>query len=53
MEEDTALQFHGKKQLGLRVLFFTPKSFQYEFAGEGIEYNWAHAEAKMQITPHL
>ena len=46
-EEDTALQFLGK-QLGLRVLF-TPK-FHCEFAGEGIEYNWAHAKAKIQIT---
>ncbi len=47
-EENTALQFLGK-QLGLRVLF-TPK-FHCEFAGEGIEYNWAHAKAKMRITP--
>jgi len=47
-EEETALQFLGQ-QLGLRVLF-TPK-FHCEFAGEGIEYNWAHAKAKMRITP--
>ena len=47
-EEDTALQFLGK-QLGLRVLS-TPK-FHCEFAGEGIEYNWAHAKAKMRVTP--
>lgn len=47
-EEETALQFLGK-QLGLRVLF-TPK-FHCEFAGEGIEYNWAHAKAKMRVTP--
>jgi hypothetical protein len=47
-EEETALQFLGK-QLGLRVLF-TPK-FHCKFAGEGIEYNWAHAKAKMRITP--
>ena len=43
LEENTALQFLGK-QLGLWVLF-TPK-FHCEFAGEGIEYNWAHAKAK-------
>jgi hypothetical protein len=42
------LQFLGK-QLGLRVLF-TPK-FHCEFAGKGIEYTWAHAKAKMRITP--
>ena len=48
-EEDTArLEFLGK-QLGLRVLF-TPK-FHCEFAGEGIEYNWARAKAKMRTTP--
>jgi hypothetical protein len=47
-EEETALQHLGS-QLGLRVLF-TPK-FHCEFAGEGIEYNWAHAKAKMRTTP--
>ncbi len=47
-DKETALHFLGK-QLGLRVLF-TPK-FHCEFAGEGIEYNWAHAKAKMRTTP--
>ena len=47
-DEETALQFLGK-QLGLRVLF-TPK-FHCEFAGKGLEYNWAHAKAKMRTTP--
>jgi hypothetical protein len=47
-EEDTALQFL-RKHLGLRVLF-TPK-FHCEFAGEGIEYNWAHAKAKNANHP--
>ncbi len=31
-------------------MIFTPK-FHCEFAGEGIEYNWAHAKAKMRVTP--
>ena len=48
LEEETALQYLGS-QLGLRVLF-TPK-FHCEIAGEGIEYNWAHAKAKMKVTP--
>ena len=48
MEEDTALQFLGK-HLGLRVLF--THKIHCEFAGEGIEYNWAHAKAKMRIAP--
>ncbi len=47
-EEETALQHLGK-QLGSTVIF-TPK-FHCEFAGEGIEYNWAHAKAKMRATP--
>ena len=47
-EEETALQHLGS-QLGLKVVF-TPK-FHCEFAGEEIEYNWAHAKAKMRATP--
>ncbi|KAI2491822.1 hypothetical protein MHU86_22728 [Fragilaria crotonensis] len=47
-EEETALQHLGS-QLGSKVIF-TPK-FHCEFAGEGIEYNWAHAKAKMRATP--
>ena len=48
LEEETALQHLGS-QLGSKVIF-TPK-FHCEFAGEGIEYNWAHAKAKMRATP--
>jgi hypothetical protein len=48
MEEETALQFLGS-QLGIEVML-TPK-FHCEFAGEGIEYCWAHAKAKMRRTP--
>jgi hypothetical protein len=32
-------------------VIFTPPKFHCEFAGEGIEYNWAHAKAKMRATP--
>jgi hypothetical protein len=48
IHEETALQYLGS-QLGLKVML-TPK-FHCEFAGEGIEYNWAHAKAKMRRTP--
>ena len=47
-EEETALKCLGQ-QLGLRVPF-TP-NFHCKFVGEGIECNWAHAKAKMWITP--
>jgi hypothetical protein len=47
-EEATALQ-HSGKLLGSKVIF-TPK-FHCKFAREGIEYNWAHAKAKMRATP--
>ena len=48
IHEETALLYMGS-QLGLKVML-TPK-FHCEFAGEGIEYNWAHAKAKMRRTP--
>jgi hypothetical protein len=48
IHKETALQYMGS-QLGLKVML-TPK-FHCEFAGEGIEYNWAHAKAKMRRTP--
>jgi hypothetical protein len=43
-----ALQYL-RSQLGIKVML-TPK-FHCKFAGEGIEYNRAHAKAKMQRTP--
>ena len=47
-QEETALQHLGS-QLGSKVIL-TPK-FHCEIAGEGIEYNRAHAKAKMRAAP--
>jgi hypothetical protein len=47
-EEETALQFLGT-QLGVKVQL-TPK-FHAEFAGEGVEYCWAHAKAYYRRVP--
>ena len=47
-EEQTASQHLGS-QLGVEVIF-TP-TFHCEFAGEGIEYNWAHAKSEIRATP--
>ena len=47
-EEETALQYLGT-QLGVTV-DLTPK-FHAELAGEGIEYNWAHAKSYYRRVP--
>ena len=47
-EEETALQYLGT-QLGVTV-DLTPK-FHAELAGEGVEYNGAHAKAYYQRVP--
>ncbi|KAI2493034.1 hypothetical protein MHU86_21508 [Fragilaria crotonensis] len=47
-EEETALQYLGT-QLGVTV-DLTPK-FHAELAGEGVEYNWAHAKAYYRRVP--
>ena len=47
-EKETVLQYLGT-QLGVSV-DLTPK-FHAELAGEGVEYNWAHAKAYYRRVP--
>jgi len=47
-EEETALEHLGS-QLGVKVKL-TPK-FHAEFAGEGVEYSWAHSKAFYRRLP--